>query len=258
MERFPDEVAQRLGYYVYRLIDPRYGETFYVGKGQGNRIFDHAKDRIALGSGDEQNLKLSRIREIKNAGFEVAHVVHRHGLNEGTALEVEAALMDAYPGLTNISGGHGSADRGRAHVNEIVNRYAAEPVSFRHSCLEVLVSRLSSEASIYHVARFAWPVAVERARQVEYVLAVDRGMVVEVFEPTEWLPATPENFPDHVFPADPRLHRRWGFVGTVAPEGVRALYVSKRMPPRLRGAAGSIRYFLEGETAAQGAEPSEA
>ncbi|GAB0612904.1 hypothetical protein NB16F74_47760 [Escherichia coli] len=31
IDSFPPEVAERLQYYVYRLIDPRNGETFYVG-----------------------------------------------------------------------------------------------------------------------------------------------------------------------------------------------------------------------------------
>ena len=39
INEFPSEVIKELGYYVYRLIDPRNGETFYVGKGKGNRIF---------------------------------------------------------------------------------------------------------------------------------------------------------------------------------------------------------------------------
>jgi uncharacterized protein len=44
IESFPTEVAQKLKTYVYRLIDPRNGETFYVGKGQGDsRIFPHAR-----------------------------------------------------------------------------------------------------------------------------------------------------------------------------------------------------------------------
>ena len=38
-DRFPPEVANKLEYYVYRLIDPRNGEIFYVGKGRGDRIF---------------------------------------------------------------------------------------------------------------------------------------------------------------------------------------------------------------------------
>ena len=44
--------------------------------------------------------KLKRIREIQVAGFEVAHVIHRHGMDGRTATEVEAALIEAYPGLT--------------------------------------------------------------------------------------------------------------------------------------------------------------
>lgn len=28
-------------YYVYCLVDPRNNQTFYIGKGKGNRIFAH-------------------------------------------------------------------------------------------------------------------------------------------------------------------------------------------------------------------------
>ena len=31
-------------YYVYRLIDPRTYQTFYVGKGKGDRVFQHVKE----------------------------------------------------------------------------------------------------------------------------------------------------------------------------------------------------------------------
>ena len=41
MENFSSEVCKALAYYVYRLIDPRNGETFYVGKGKDNRVFEH-------------------------------------------------------------------------------------------------------------------------------------------------------------------------------------------------------------------------
>lgn len=95
---FPADVERKLKTYVYRLIDPRNGETFYVGKGQGNRVFSHIRAEQNL-DGDELDNKVRRIREIRLAGFEVAHVIHRHGMDERTALEVEAALIDAYPGL---------------------------------------------------------------------------------------------------------------------------------------------------------------
>ena len=106
MESFKPGVAERLGHYVYRLIDPRNGRTFYVGRGQENRVFAHVNDELALGE-DEDDLseKLETIREIKRANLEPIHVVHRHGMDETTAVEVEAALIDIIPGLTNIQVG---------------------------------------------------------------------------------------------------------------------------------------------------------
>ena len=77
-ESFPPDVAEKLKIYVYRLIDPRNGETFYVGKGQGNRVFCHIRAEQNLADDDFAN-KLKRIREIRLAGFDVGHVIHRHG-----------------------------------------------------------------------------------------------------------------------------------------------------------------------------------
>ena len=89
LDAFPPDVIPKLKTYVYRLIDPRNGETFYVGKGQGNRVFAHIRDELSQ-DGDELSDKLKRIREVRLAGFEVAHVIHRHGMDNATAFEVEA------------------------------------------------------------------------------------------------------------------------------------------------------------------------
>lgn len=60
---------------------------------------------------DDVSTKIQQIREIKNAGLEVIHIIQRYGLTEKEAFEVEAALIDCFPGLTNIQGGY-SSDRG--------------------------------------------------------------------------------------------------------------------------------------------------
>ena len=113
---FPPEISDRLKTYVYRLIDPRNGETFYVGKGKGDRVFAHIRANLDT---NDPNDKLKRIHEIRSSGFDVGHVIHRHGLDDKTAFEVEAALIDAYPGLTNAVIGAGSNDFGAMHAQEI-------------------------------------------------------------------------------------------------------------------------------------------
>ncbi len=169
-EVFPPDVVPKLKTYVYRLIDPRNGEMFYVGKGQGNRVFAHIHDELSQ-AGDDLSDKLKRIREIRVAGFEVAHVIHRHGMDGATALEVEAALMDAYPGLSNIAGGTGSSDYGAMHAREIIRRYSAPPADFRHKAILISVNRSAAETSLYEATRYAWKISRRKAMQAEVILA---------------------------------------------------------------------------------------
>ena len=110
---FTSEVIEQLQYYVYRLIDPRNGQTFYVGKGKGNRLYAHINDALKNFDGenyldtdeDEVSAKIQQIRDIKKSGLEVIHVIQRYGLTNKEAFEVEAALIDCYAGLTNIQAG---------------------------------------------------------------------------------------------------------------------------------------------------------
>ncbi len=241
IESFPPEVAAKLKTYVYRLIDPRNGETFYVGKGKGNRVFEHIREKVE--EGDELDNKLKRIREIHRAGFEVAHIIHRHGMDDKTAFEVEAALIDTYPGLTNEVGGSGSNDFGVMHAKEIITRYSAEPAEFHHKVLMININRTASERSLYEATRYAWKIGLSKAKEAEVILATERGMIVGAFVATEWLEATPENFPGReVVPG------RFGFVGHEAPAEIKQLYVGKRVPDEFRphGAANPIRYSWHG------------
>ena len=238
IESFPPEVSRRLKTYVYRLIDPRNGETFYVGKGRGNRVFAHIRAEQGI-EGDVLDNKLRRIRKIRLAGFEVAHVIHRHGMDEATAFEVEAALMDAYPGLTNIAGGYGTSDFGVMHAQEIVRRYSAQPAVFQHKALLISVNRSAAETSLYEATRYAWKISRRKATQAEVILSTLQGLIVGAFVADAWLDATAENFPGRE-DAPGRL----GFVGREAPALLSELYVGKRVPDeyRKRGAAYPIKY----------------
>lgn len=235
-ESFPAGVTEMLKTYVYRLIDPRNGETFYVGKGQGDRVFAHIREQV---EGDDPSNKLKRIRDIHLAGFKVAHVIHRHGMDSKTAAEVEAALIDAYPGLTNIVAGAGSNDYGAMHATEIIRRYAAAPAVFHHRALLISVNRSAAETLLYEATRYAWKISRPKALKAEVVLPTLQGLIVGAFVADDWLPATTANFPGRE-----EMPGRFGFVGREAPQDLQRLYVGKRVPDkyRKRGAANPVRY----------------
>ncbi len=235
---FPPGVADKVGTYVYRLIDPRNGETFYVGKGRGNRVFAHIR---AESGGDEPSDKMERIRDIRLAGFEVGHVIHRHGMDEKSAVEVEAALIDAYPGLTNARDGVGSNDYGAMHAVEIIRRYRAEPAEFQHRAVLISVNRSATELPLYEAVRYAWKMSIRRAKQAELVLATRQGLIVGAFIADEWLEATAANFPG---PARGDRPGKIGFVGHEAPAAIAKQYVGKRVPDEYRkqGASNPVKY----------------
>lgn len=243
-DRFPVEVAERLKWYVYRLIDPRNGETFYVGKGRGDRIFQHVKGALAASKDeDATDLKFQRIKDIAAAGLEVAHVIHRHNIeDENVAFQIEAALIDAYPGLANRVSGHGAGDYGVRHVEEIIADYTAQPFEAREPLILISIARSYEEETkdIYDAVRGVWRIDVNKAKNFKLVLAHRRGLVLGAFRPRDWLPATKANFP--WLPDD--IQGRFGFAGEPAEQGVAILYVRKRVPDvyRAKGAANPVRF----------------
>lgn len=92
-------------FHVYELIDPRDGAVFYVGKGKGNRRFDHEREARA----GKTSAKCERIRAILASGAEpIANVVESFA-DELSAYEAEAARIASYglESLTNVSPGGG-------------------------------------------------------------------------------------------------------------------------------------------------------
>ena len=110
---------------------------------------------------------------------------------------------------------------------------------FQDKVMLVEIDRYAEGKSIYDAARYAWKASTDRAKKLDYVLAVRKGVIVGVFVPTEWLSATPANFPS--FPgSDPR---RIGFNGYEASIEIQARYRGRRAPVKKRGDQSPVHYY---------------
>ncbi len=78
-------------FYVYALKDPREkpAKPFYIGKGTGNRAWEHQAN---IDESEKGNL----IREILGSGHSIIHTIIADDLNEQQALKIEAELISAF------------------------------------------------------------------------------------------------------------------------------------------------------------------
>ena len=83
--------------------------------------------------------------------------------SQSTAYEVEAALIDAYPGLLNIVAGHGSSERGSRHVAEIIADYRAEPFEATEPFILFSIGKYWGTRDTYTLVRGFWRVKKEEA-----------------------------------------------------------------------------------------------
>ena len=176
-------------------------------------------------------------------------MIHRHGMSPGEARLVEAALIDAYPGLTNIAAGEGSNDYGPANADELAERYGAIEIGFDpdHKIMVIKTKWSTVEThepsdsdteydGVYEAVRSSWVVSKKKADQVHYVLAFIDGICRGVYVPDgPWkkLPPPPDGKP-------PRCE----FDGRKADKKTWKRYVGKRIPDRMRkkGMAAPVLY----------------
>lgn len=190
---FKQSVKEALGSYVYALVDPRDDKIFYIGKGKGDRVFDHIAAAI---SDPDDTKKLSTIREIIAEGSEVRHYIIRHNLTEHEANIVESTLIDllTYPDfntervLTNIASGHHQWDEGIKTEEEVIQLYDCqkiEPnpqdrmllVSLNQSYIISKSAGLYRRANDYESARKYWKISNAKVHKIDYILGIYRGIV---------------------------------------------------------------------------------
>jgi hypothetical protein len=99
-------------YYVYALVDPTNLEVFYIGKGRGNRAYQHIFDALNRDQDENTPQRLTRINSLLSNGATGDSIVKILAFLEDqqTALDVEALLIShvySSQQLTNIRQGHG-------------------------------------------------------------------------------------------------------------------------------------------------------
>lgn len=228
---------EELKYYVYALADPRTKQVFYIGKGKGNRAYQHALAAAALSAtdGDDSiaSRKIDLIQGLLREGLEPEILLVRHGLDsEHQAYEVEAALLDlagllgssagkreVAVELTNIAGGWHSAARGLMSAADAEALYAAEPLprrEFTARAIAFRVPRLWSPGmpmeELFEATHGWWRLGTRRAR-ADYAITVSKGVIRAIFsiEPGSW---RLRREGDRGW--EPGEKPRWGFDGSPA------------------------------------------
>ena len=239
---FDQLTIEKLNYYVYALIDPTKNIPFYVGKGIGNRVFEH---QICAIKDDSPGLKLDKIRDLLNIGSSVDKVIIRHGLSEKEAFEIEASIIDFGNkfgfNFFNLILGHHSEDKGLMTTDEVIRVYNAKPLKELLDPVIIIninrkYKRGFNHDEIYKSTKEAWVVSEHKIKTIKYALSEFNGIIIEVFEINRWYKVdTPEN----------KKSKRFGFNGKVAKSVVRDRYINKSIAhTKKRGAANPIKYKL--------------
>lgn len=198
MQKFNEMVTKGLAHYVYALADPRSEGSlaacvFYIGKGQGNRCFHHAREEREKGEEPlkEEQHKLGTLRDIRESGHEVEVMIVAHGLSKTQALRLEATLIP-FLGVTNKAAGHG--DGGLWLSSTQIEELHDNPIS-RHDAPElagnILIVSLNQqdidalaqdEKAMAKATLGEWNIGEERSRKVDLLIGVKRGLIVSIFE----------------------------------------------------------------------------
>lgn len=225
MTTFDNLTSAKLGYFVYLLVDPRTGATFYVGKGAGSRPFDHLK------ACEDEGRKSQLIAAIRADQLEPEVHVLRHGLESSAiAEEVEAAVIDAI-GLENLTNGcRGKrVKQGRATAAELRRRFGAEVVGedmIDEPIMKIWINRTYSPTmsaqQLYDATRQYWYKVGMDKRTPEAngdlpyptAVALVDNVVVMVYRIQAWFPAgSTMSTRDWSGDSD-----RWEFVGNALPD----------------------------------------
>lgn len=250
MDKFSKELHPKIGYYVYLLIDPRDNSIFYVGKGQGDRIFAHAKGALKETEQSSLSTKIELIKEIQAEGKEVEYRIVRWNLeNEDKAFEIESILIDLLTneglkktgGLKNKIDGKHSSTYGiltPKEIEAILTRGELDTSNLKDKLIAITLNQSLEGPSLYERVRGNWNMSPKHAEQADYVLAVYDGVIIGVFKPEKWEEVEDPETKD-------KKRHRVKFTGyEVEDPKILDLYLHKMLPRKSKGNANPIKYLF--------------
>lgn len=210
-EEFSIKAQESIKYYIYCLVDPKDKNIFYIGKGKGNRVFQHAKAALDKNVKSDKLELIRKIQRRHNPKFnKVKYYFLRSGIEtEAEAYEYESLAIDLIriidkkqKPLTNIQTGSHSGQVGLMTLKEIKQKYEPEylttaiPVilitinieyeDLKQKIQNSLIDENSFEQEIYERTRKSWVVSFKKVQTIKYALAVYRGYTVAAYEVASW------------------------------------------------------------------------
>lgn len=237
MNSFTTLAKLGLKYYIYALICPITNKIFYIGKGSGNRVFEHAMEAEMFK--DSKKYKLEKINELKAKGLSPKYVILKHGIeDEKLAYEYEATMIDMFTNpnsplygttdLTNDVAGHHTELNGVKTVEQIQAQYDCEEIECQpgDKIVCIHINKYMPKDQLWSRAKGFWrmsPESLEKARQAKYVIVEYQGLVIGAYKNLKWYEEVP-----------PRKNKHYFFTGDYAEDCIylNKIILPKRVPGR--------------------------
>lgn len=247
MDRFSEALHPKIKWYVYALTDPRDDTIIYVGKGYGNRIFQHTKEAFK-GKATVNTEKSRLIKEIIDSNHNVIPMIIRWNLDEKQAFIIESILIDLLSSplfegktkLSNLVSGHDAAFNLQSpeDIESQLTTGDLDISTLTDKILVITVTENLAGEELYERVRGNWNMSKDRASRADYVLAAKDGVVIGVYKPITWQEVEADaNKKD--------LARNWlRFTGVqITDKDILNKYLHKQLPSKPKGAANPIRYY---------------